>query len=522
MNKIDRNKIPNINSLTLEEKVGQMLMFAFRGTEYNEQLETQIKELKVGGVIHFGHNIKDIKQVKKLNLNIQENANIPMFIGIDEEGGTVQRIVEGMPPFPGAMAVSASKISPYELCKVVGMKLKQLGFNMNFAPVGDVNNNPNNPVINSRSYSDDPKVCSKYVIDSFKGFQDGGVLPTCKHFPGHGDTSVDSHVSLPTVNKDIETLSKIELVPFMDAINAGIDGIMASHILYPSFDNKYPATLSKKIINDLLKVKMGFEGLIVTDSLTMGAIHQNYTPREIVNLASNAGIDLMIFCGKADINDQKEIYNALLEEVKSGKIPMERIDESVSKILQYKLKYVMNENSENVDDSEFYNIGKDISRCSITKVFGDLTVNKDEKILVIFPKIQVLTLVDNQNQNYISLGTVLKNKFNNVDEVIVDSKSINIDEIIKEITYKTKDYDKIIISTINVSKDDYFVKIVNSLNEETLNKTIITSLRSPYDITYLQGVNSYYCLYEPTLLAFESFTECLLENKFKGVLPVKL
>lgn len=508
-----------INSLTLEEKVGQMLMFAFRGIEYNEQLETQIKDLKVGGVIHFGHNIKDIEQVKTLNENIQKNADIPLFIGIDEEGGTVQRIVEGMPPFPGAMAVSASKISPYDLCKIVGVNLKKIGFNMNFAPVGDVNNNPNNPVINSRSYSDDPKVCSKYVIDSFKGFQDGGVLPTCKHFPGHGDTSVDSHVSLPTVNKDIDMLNNIELVPFKDSIDAGIDGIMASHILYPVLDDKYPATLSRKIITNLLKEKMGFDGLIVTDSLTMGAIHQNYSPKEIVNLAANAGIDLMIFCGKADINDQKEIYNSLLEEVKNGNIPISRVNESVTKILKYKRKYIPNNIS---DNNETYNIGKEISKNSITKVFGDLKVNREDKVLAIFPKIQVLTLVDNQNQNYISLGSVLKKEFSNIDEIIVDGKSEKIDTIIEEISNKVKNYDKIILSTINVSKDDYFVKIVKSLNNECLNKTIVTSLRSPYDIKYLKGVNSYYCLYEPTLLAFESFTKCLLENKFTGVLPVKL
>ncbi len=508
-----------INSLTLEEKVGQMLMFAFRGIEYNEQLETQIKDLKVGGVIHFGHNIKDIEQVKTLNENIQKNADIPLFIGIDEEGGTVQRIVEGMPPFPGAMAVSASKISPYDLCKIVGVNLKKIGFNMNFAPVGDVNNNPNNPVINSRSYSDDPKVCSKYVIDSFKGFQDGGVLPTCKHFPGHGDTSVDSHVSLPTVNKDIDMLNNIELVPFKDSIDAGIDGIMASHILYPVLDDKYPATLSRKIITNLLKEKMGFDGLIVTDSLTMGAIHQNYSPKEIVNLAANAGIDLMIFCGKADINDQKEIYNSLLEEVKNGNIPISRVNESVTKILKYKRKYIPNNIS---DNNETYNIGKEISKNSITKVFGDLKVNREDKVLAIFPKIQVLTLVDNQNQNYISLGSVLKKEFSNIDEIIVDGKSEKIDTIIEEISNKVKNYDKIILSTINVSKDDYFVKIVKSLSNECLNKTIVTSLRSPYDIKYLKGVNSYYCLYEPTLLAFESFTKCLLENKFTGVLPVKL
>lgn len=518
----------NINDLTLEEKIGQMLMFAFHGQEFNDEILIRIKEFHVGGLIYFGHNIKDCEQVKKLNKDIQKEAKIPLFIGVDEEGGTVQRIIEGITPFPGAMAVSASSMSPYELCKSVAHDLRNIGFNMNFAPVGDVNCNAKNPVINSRSFSDDPNVVSHYVIESFKGFQDGGILPTCKHYPGHGDTSVDSHVSLPTVNKTYEELINMEFVPFKKAIDNGIDGIMASHILYPSIDDKFPATLSKKIITGELKQKMGFEGIIVTDSLTMGAINQNFSVKEIVNLATNAGIDLMIFCGKADINEQREVYLSLLEEVNNGNIPMSRIDESVTKILKLKEKYI--NNFEKTQMSMNLNkelIGRTISEKSITHLLNDISIDQNDKVLVLSPKMRLLTLVDNQNPQkgqYLSLGLVLKENLTNyVEEIMIeDSETNEFEKLLQDIQIVKNNFDKIIFQTINVTQGDYFTRIWNSFNDLDKEKIILISLRSPYDVNYLDGVKSYICLYEPSRLAFESLSKCIKENKFYGKLPVKL
>ena len=520
------NKIKelNINNLTLEEKVGQLLMFAFHGTEFNDQILTQIEKLKVGGVIFFGRNIVTPEQVKRLTSKIQEVAKIPLYIGVDQEGGTVQRIINGVTPFPGAMAISATNESNYEVSKCVGDDLRKMGFNMNFAPVGDVNNNPNNPVINSRSYSDDPKVCAKYVISGAKGFLDSGVIPTCKHFPGHGDTSVDSHVSLPTVNKDIEALENTELLPFKLAIEGGLQGIMASHILYPALDDKFSATLSKAIITDLLKDKMGFKGLIVTDSLTMGAINNNFTHKEIVNLCVNAGVDLMIFCGKADLADQEHIYNSLLEEVKNGNIPMARVDESVSKLLKFKNDYILNNNfSCEYSEEEKIKIGTKLSENSITLVKEKNFFPITDKTLVLFPKIKLFSLVDNADEEYVSLGTVFKRNNMTLDEIIYDSDIINnidsVESFLDKITSLQKDYEKVILCTYNVTKDDYQTKLWKVLDKD---KTMVVSMRSPYDINHLENVNNYICIYEATLLALQSLTKAIIKNDFKGKLPVKI
>ena len=198
-----------LENLSIEEKIGQMLMFAFHGTKYNEQLDYQLKKLHVGGIIHFARNISDdIELVKKLNEDIQRGSKYPVFIGVDQEGGMVTRIAN-ITPFPGAMTLSATQSDITDICYYEANDLKRLGFNMNFAPVADVNNNPLNPVISSRSYSDDPKIVAKYVIEAYKGFEKAGVLATLKHFPGHGDVSVDSHLSMPYVSKDINELEKV-------------------------------------------------------------------------------------------------------------------------------------------------------------------------------------------------------------------------------------------------------------------------------------------------------------------------
>ena len=506
-----------LENLTLEEKVGQMLCFAFHGTEYNEQLEKQIKELHVGGVILFARNITSNDQVKKLNDDIQKNAQIPLFIGTDQEGGMVLRITEGITPFPGAMSFAASGRSNYNVCKYVGNDLKHLGFNMAFAPCADVNNNPYNPVINSRSYSDDPKVVSKYVTDSFKGFQDSLVIPTAKHFPGHGDTSVDSHVSLPTVDKTLEQLENLEFVPFKDAVDNGIDGIMASHVLYPAIDDIYPASLSKKIITGILKEKMGFEGLIVTDSLTMGAINDNYSKGEIVELAANAGIDILIFCGKADINDQREIFNEFVTRVKDGRISIDRVNESVKKILDYKSKYKVSELPENLSTEEEMQEAIEISLQSVTLAFdkNNLLENKSVNSLILFPEIKLSSLVDNDTNGYQSLGKFVNKDQNH--EIIFNESLENLQEIIE----KSSQYDKIIMCTYNVKENDYYVRLFNQLPKE---KVVVVSMRSPYDCMYLEGLMGYICIYEATNLSLKSLSR-RLEEGFKepsGKLPVRI
>ena len=503
-----------IEDLTLEEKVGQMLMYAFHGTQMNDQLKTQIDKFHIGGIIHFARNILEPKQVTQLNIDILNYAKIPPFIGVDQEGGIVQRIIKDITPFPGAMALSASGKKIDKLCYYVGANLRNMNYTMVFAPVADVNNNPLNPVINSRSYSDNPDVVSKYVIDAVNGFKKAKIIPFLKHFPGHGDTSIDSHVGLPVVGKTKEELSKTELVPFKNAIKSGAPGVMIAHILYKAYDSAYPSTLSKNIVSGLLKEEMGFNGLIISDSLTMAAIYNNYSKKDIVINAVNAGLDILMFCGKATLEEQEEIYNAFLDAVKSGEIPIERVNESVSKILEYKniyCKKVFNKYKSATEKA--ISLGEKLSHESITKVTGK-EIDFSKKVLVIFPKIKLFSLVDNENEKYTSIGTCLKNRGINLDEVIIDND--NYDELS---LYDFNQYDDIIMATYNVGKDDYQVKVFNTL---PIDKVTVVSMRSPYDYLFLNGVKNYICIYEATTLAINSLCDCMISNKFYGKLPISL
>ncbi len=505
----------DINKLSLKEKIGQMLMFAFRGTTYNEQLDTFINELNLGGVIAFARNIKNVDQISTLNKTIQSKTKLPMFIGLDQEGGPVLRVMSGITPLPGAMALASSDSSKiFEITKAVGEDLKHLGFNINFAPVGDINNNPKNPVINSRSYSDEAEVVAKHSQAAFSGFQAGGILPTMKHFPGHGNTSVDSHIGLPVVESSLKDIMNCEIIPFQNAINNGIDGIMMSHILYKELDDVYPSSLSKKIINDFLIEKLGFEGLIVTDSLTMGAIYNKFTIEEIVYNGINAGNDILIFCGRADISEQRFIYNTFLNLVENGRIGIDRINRSVEKILNYKKKYATNKiDLGKIGLRKNNEIASYLQDRSITLVRDNqqLPLTPEDKVLLLFPKINVFSLVDNENQEYETL-----NKFLGVKEIIYDKEKLNF-SLIEDIQ---ENYDKIILATYNVTDNDYQVELFNLLNKD---KVTVVSLRSPYDVLKLEGCKSYICIYEATREALFSLSKVLKgENEAKGKLSIKL
>lgn len=500
----------DINKLTLDEKIGQMLCLAFHGTEYNEQLKFLIEENHIGNIIHFARNIVSRKQITKLNQDINAHAKLPVFIALDQEGGMVRRVVEDMTYIPGAMALSAGgRDKIYEINYKAGLDLKSMGFNVNYAPVGDINNNPLNPVINSRSYSDDPKVVSECVISAFKGFQDALVLPTVKHFPGHGDTNVDSHLGLPVVKKSLEELYEMELVPFIDAINAGLDGVMISHILYDKLDDTYPSSISKKVITDLLIEKLNFKGLVTTDSLTMAAIWDKYSIEEVVLNGINAGNDVLVFCGKADIEEQNLIINAFKKLVNDGKISIDRINKSVEKILKLKEKYcVNNENYLGFDNT----LSHEVVEKSITKVLdnGLLPIKDTDKVLILFPKITLASLVDNEDNTYETLSKYLKFK-----EVIISEETSNIDEIVK----MSQDFEKIILCTYNLKANDLSQKIFENLDK---NKVIVVALRSPFDIMHLKGVNNYICTYDITKESLYALSEKLKDNKFYGKLPVKL
>lgn len=348
-----------LKKMTIDEKIGQLIIAGFDGTTVNDELRSLILEKYVGGVILFSKNVESASQVVALNNEIKEINKVnksPIFISVDEEGGLVSRMPSEFKDIPtnSDIAKYDDEDLSYNIGKVIGEEISSLGFNMDFAPVLDINSNPNNPVIGDRSFGDNEAIVSKLGIATMKGLKDSNVIASVKHFPGHGDTSVDSHVGLPVVEHDLERLKSFELVPFKKAIDAGADMVMVSHIMLPKIDEKEPATLSKTIITDILRKDMNYNGVVVTDDMTMGAIINNYDIGEAAVKSINAGVDIVMVCHQYE--NVIKVIDAIKEAVKNGTITEERLDKSVERILKLKDKY-------NIKDEEIANVNvEDINK----------------------------------------------------------------------------------------------------------------------------------------------------------------
>lgn len=326
--------------MTLEEKVGQVFMIGIDGTAYNVAMEKQLKSFPAGGVILFSRNVTSVPQLAQLTNALKENSTspVPLVIGTDEEGGPVSRLPDEIIDFPSAAELGNSPLSKTTaIGEATGQTLLQLGIDLDFAPILDVNSNPTNPVIGDRSFQSNPTKAAEHALAFAEGLESADVISVGKHFPGHGDTSVDSHLQLPVVQKSMEQLSNLELIPFKKAIQAKLPALMVAHLLVPAIDETYPSSLSYATIQELLRDEMGYEGVIVTDDLTMGAIQDNYSTKDAALLAFKAGSDLLLICHGE--STAEESYKQLLQAVKKGEVTEERLDESVRRLLALKQTY---------------------------------------------------------------------------------------------------------------------------------------------------------------------------------------
>ncbi|WP_409228895.1 beta-N-acetylhexosaminidase [Gudongella sp. SC589] len=334
-----------VKAMTLQEKIGQLLMGGFEGTEISQREVSLIEDYHIGGFIFFGRNITDeegrrnlIRDLKSINYN----SPIPLFLAVDEEGGSVTRlsgIFRNLPP-QSRLGERGDPDTAYEYGAIQGEKLGRLGFNVNFSPVLDVDSNPDNPVIGNRAISQNPGVVSELGIKVWKGISDQGVVPVGKHYPGHGDTDVDSHTLLPVIDKSKEELLSTELIPFQASIDYGIPALMVGHLLIPALDDK-PASLSGIIMKELLREDQGFDGVLFSDDLTMGAIVGSMTVSEAAVEFIAAGGDVALIChGETNL---VEAFEAIEAAVGEGSLLEEDIDCKVVRIIRLKEDFDLKE-----------------------------------------------------------------------------------------------------------------------------------------------------------------------------------
>jgi len=340
------NITKTLNEMTLEEKIGQMMIIAYRKPTINDELSNLLNTVKPGGFIFFKENLVTYNESLELIKDIKNTAKTPMFLSIDQEGGNVDRLktIKGitfskMPAMADIGKTNDTSIA-YGTGANIAHNLKMLSLNMNFAPVIDVYSNPKNTVIGTRSFGSNAEVVTKMGLALSKGLKDNNIIPVYKHFPGHGNTETDSHVDLPIVNKSKEELLKEELIPFKEAIANGAEVIMIGHLAIPSITNSYiPASLSKKIITNLLKEELNYKNIVITDALNMKALTNNYTEKEIIEKSINAGVDILLM-PENPIN----AVSIIIDSIKNGTIKEEQINNSVKKILELKYKYnIINE-----------------------------------------------------------------------------------------------------------------------------------------------------------------------------------
>ncbi|KPN94702.1 beta-N-acetylhexosaminidase [Lysinibacillus sp. ZYM-1] len=331
-----------ISQMTLDEKLGQMMFAGVSGTSLQQETTSLIRDYKVGGLILYANNLETPQQTVSL-MNDLMAANVtnrlPLFMGTDQEGGKVVRLPGPLKNFPTNQKIGDINQAQFsfEIGQLLGEQLKAFGFNLDFAPVMDVNSNPNNPIIGDRSFSSNTDIVSQLGIQTMKGLESQQVIPVIKHFPGHGDTSVDSHLELPKVSKSLDDLKQLELIPFKAAIDKGVDVVMVGHILLPKIDQQYPSSMSKEIITGILRNQLGFDGVVMTDDMTMKAITNHFNIGQAAVDSVKAGNDIILIAH--EFSNVTSAIDALKAAVKNGEITEKQINDSVRRIIQLKQKY---------------------------------------------------------------------------------------------------------------------------------------------------------------------------------------
>ncbi|MBL0106569.1 MAG: glycoside hydrolase family 3 C-terminal domain-containing protein [Ignavibacteria bacterium] len=547
-NKIEKKSAPDLfsesnqwtenklNSMTLREKIAQMIItnsFGYaldnNSAEY-KRLSNLIVNEKVGGVIFFKGN--SVQQAELTN-SLQSLSETPLLISADYERGTKMRLDDGS-LFPSNMALGATR-NP-ELAYLMGIQIakecRSIGVHQNYAPVVDVNNNSLNPIINVRSYGEDPSLVSSMSEKFIKGLQEGNVIATAKHFPGHGDTDIDSHSDLPVLNFSRERLDNLELIPFKNAIKNNVMSVMIAHLSLPSLDAEanVPASLSKNIVEGLLINELKFNGLIVTDALNMAGVVKHFSVREVALRCVNAGIDLILMP-----QGETESIDAIENAVNNGSISEERINLSAKKILNAKSWLKLDENklsdvskvSSIVNSDESMKISQQIADESITLVKNSynilpFTMASEMSCLIV----SMNNGNEKANSDFFLSKFNEENKFKSTSFFDLTGDVINSNEILSEASSYdvviVPVYAKVKIKTGTVGLPQSQLDLINSLISNG-KKVVVVSFGNPYLIQGFPEVGSYICAYADAETSINSVIKSFYGTiKYKGKLPVSI
>lgn len=469
---------------SLKTLIGQHFVGGFTGKCLNEEFRRLIREYKIGNVILFKHNIESKEQLTALCEEIQklvkEETGYPAFIMLDQEGGVVTRLSEDFCNVPEGMALSASGNLEYikSCAEITSRQLLSCGVNFNLAPVLDINDNPKNPVIGVRSYGDTPEAVVKASEAAISGYVEENMICCGKHFPGHGNTDVDSHLGLPLIEKTLDELEQCELLPFRNAVSKKIPAIMSGHILFPAIEKEnIPATMSRTIITDILKNNLGFQGLIVSDCMEMNAIKKYYGSVQGTIAALKAGVD--IICISHSTKAAEECMKAAYQAAENGELSIEGLKESTDKILAYKEKYMIGSRRGLYDDADDRKAEREIRKSTFVHV-GREHIRLTPRTLFIGCDDHCVTQVGNPEENR-SFVKYFSGKFG--QDGIVTGIDPTEEEIIKA-EEQVQKYDNIIFCMYNMHLMPGQKKLFDRLCAREM-PMIAVAMRNPYDLREL-------------------------------------
>lgn len=533
--KLQKQVEEQLATMSLEEQVGQLIMTDFRKydgknlTVYNDRIGQQISDYHIGGVIMFRENCQSKNQTKQLIQDFQKQAKIPLMIAIDQEGGLVTRLPFA-PTMPGNMALGATRDLQLaeEVGVAIGSELEELGIHIDFAPDIDVNSNVDNPVIGVRSFGDTPQIVSDMGIAYMKGLNKTGVGAVGKHFPGHGDVALDSHFVLPTSNKTLDELRSIELVPFKKLMDAGIQGVMSAHITFPQIETdtaesekdglpiEIPATLSPKFLTDIARNELQYQGLIFTDAMDMKAIANHFGEVDAAIRAINAGVDVVLMP-----SNLKLVYDGVLAAAKDGRIPQERIQTSVSRILRFKYEYIINQDKDSLElisAPARRDVEQRVANASITLVRNEgiiplQTSNQDKIAIIGFSNTTINRMHNAISDDFWKLTKIKLTKGLNMTGKLARNQKDQLQGVTR-----------IIMVTNTSNQTD--AKFQTTLVKEVLAlgmDTIVVAARNPYELDEAVGAKATIAQYDNGVASFQATGDVIFGKlEATGTLPVKI
>lgn len=524
-----------VEQMSIEQKVGQILMFGYQTMDIPDEMKAWIKQHQIGNVILFSRNIstpeENFERMRVLQGWAREAKHAyPLFIATDQENGVVTRLQKGATRFPGAMALGAT--GKPENAKLIyqatGEELRASGISINFAPTIDVNLNPLNPVIGVRSFGEAPEYVARFGKAAVHGLLTSGVVPAVKHFPGHGDTSTDSHDEIPVLRHDRKRLMDAELVPFQSCIESGVPMVMVGHISLPLIDESgSPASISAELVMGILRQTLGFQGVAVTDCLEMAAIAGSIGVPEAAVRAIQAGIDLVLVSHTLEI--QQKTHARLIQSIHRGEISLQRINEAVDRVLQLKKRFLSWEEclaakGQTFDCKRHEKLAEEILGQAVTLVKNDdqlLPLAKNTHQLgVVFPGVTNLTMAEERLSLSETLMEPLRKYAAAQGHIFssLDPSEGEGERIVNEIA----DTEIVLVFTYNAHIYKGQSRFVGKLKQSG-KKVIAVALRNPYDLTELPEVDVFLAVYDHGEKAIELIADILFgERPAFGQLPVSI